>query len=201
MRKYIQITLPPEEVTGINVQSLMVDVMQALHNFFVRIKDEKDRVPIGLSFPEYDREKIRLGHIVRLHGQDALLDGLNLGNEMKNLRDYLHVSEIRPIPKAKLKGYVAYGRVHHGHGKEKLIKRRMKRFGISRQQAERDYSNYDPGRFLKYPFVVLTSTSTKKNKESPPQYPLYLKQVFMDQPGQSFFNSYGINPAAGVEYF
>jgi CRISPR-associated endonuclease Csy4 len=112
------------------------------------------------------------------------------------LDDYLHVSAPRPIPEAILKGYVAYSRIRHDHGREKLIRRRMKRHGLTREQAQQDYADYQRNPFPECPFVLLSSKSTGSQK-----YPLYLKQIFLNEPGKGHFNTYGINPSAAVEFF
>lgn len=196
MRKYVQLTLIPEEASGITAPVLMNHVMEKLHQIFVQLKNEKDRVPAGLSFPEYDQEIPALGKIIRLHAEEEVFEKMNTRRGLAALDDYLHVSAPRPVPEAKLKGYVAYSRVRHDHSRERLIRRRMKRHGLTREQAQKDYDDYERNSFPGYPFVLLSSKSTGSQK-----YPIYLKQIFLNEPGKTYFNTFGINPSAGVEFF
>ena len=78
MRKYIQISLIPDEDSGITLPVLMSHVMQKLHNLFARIKDDRDTIPFGLSFPRYDEHKLTLGDLVLVHGQEEDLAFLNV---------------------------------------------------------------------------------------------------------------------------
>jgi len=64
--------------------------------------------------------------------------------------------------------------------------------GIQFKQSEK--SLYLLLCFPAYPFVLMPSQSTGHQK-----YPLCLKQIFLEEPGQGYFNTFGINPAAGVE--
>ncbi len=196
MRKYVQISLIPDEVSGITLPVLMSHVVQALHNLFVQIKDNRGSVSYGLSFPGYDEQKPTLGNQVRVHGLEKDLHSLGLSNALDPLQDYVELSSPRQVPAAKQKGYVAYSRLRHDHGKEKLIKRRMKRHGVTREKAEEFYADYQQNYFPEYPFVMMRSASTGSQ-----QYPLYLKRVFLDTQGEGKFNTFGINPSAGVERF
>lgn len=196
MRKYIQLTLIPEEASGITAPVLMNHVMEKLHHIFVQLKDDKDRIPAGISFPEYDEKIPALGKTIRLHAEEEVFEKMDISRELAALDDYLHVSAPRPIPEARIKGYVAYSRVRHDHSRGKLIRRRMKRHGLTREQAQKDYDDYERNPFPGYPFVLLSSKSTGSEK-----YPLYLKQIFLNEPGKAHFNTFGINPSAGVEFF
>ncbi|WP_150112088.1 type I-F CRISPR-associated endoribonuclease Cas6/Csy4 [Desulfonatronovibrio hydrogenovorans] len=196
MRKYVQISLIPDEGSGVTGPVLMSHVMQALHNHFVRIKDSRETVPFGVSFPGYDEDGPVLGDKVYVHGWEKDFSSMDIPGALSNLRDYLHVTAPRPIPGSRIKGYVAYSRLRHDHGKEKLIRRRMKRHDMTREEAEEFYADYKQDFFPDCPFFVIRSTSTGNNV-----YPFYIKRHFLDSPGQGRFNTFGINSSAGVEYF
>jgi len=196
MRKYVQLTLIPEEASGITAPVLMNHVMEKLHQIFVQFKDEKDRIPVGISFPEYDEKRPALGEIIRLHAEEEVLGNMDIQSGLSGLNDYVHIPAPRPIPEAKLKGYVAYSRVRHDHSREKLIRRRMKRHGLTHERAQMDYDDYKRNSFPEYPFVLLSSKSTGSQK-----YPIFLKQIFLNESGKAHFNTFGINPFAGVEFF
>lgn len=196
MRDFIRITLMPDVSSGISAPVLMGHVMENLHLAFVQVKNGNEEIPVGISFPEYDEHAPTLGTLIRVHGLEADLNRLALEKYLGTLRDYVHITRPRPVPKARLKGYVAYTRVRHDHGKAKLIRRAMKRRNLSLDEAERAYSEYHQAYFPTYPFVLMASKSTGHLK-----YPLYLKQLFLDEPGVGSFNTFGINAQAGVEYF
>jgi len=195
MRKYIQVSLIADEVSGITLPVLMSHVMQALHKVFVEIKDSKDTIPLGISFPHYDETRSTLGNSIRIHGEVHDLSEIDLSKATIHLRDYVHVTSPRAIPGLKLKGYVAYSRIRHDHGKEKLIRRSIKRHAINREEAEALYAGYTQDFFPNYPFVLMRSGSTANI------YPIYIKRVLLESPGDGRFNTFGINPAAGVENF
>ena len=196
MRKYIQISLIPDEVSGITQPVLMSHVMQALHNSFVRLKNAGGTIPFGISFPGYNEQKPTLGDRVRVHLQEKDFSCLDVSSVMSSLQDYVHVTSPRLIPESRRKGYVSYSRLRHDHGKEKLIKRRMKRHSITREEAEEFYSDYQQVFFPSCPFVMMHSSSTGSNT-----YPLYIQRHFLDFPGEGRFNTFGINPSVGVERF
>ncbi len=195
MRKYIQITLIPEEPSGITAPVLMGYVMEKLHQLFVQIKDHSGKIPIGISFPEYDASNKSLGTLVRIHGDEEKLKYIDARKAMQSLQDYVHVSAFRGVPESRLKGHVAYARIRHDHGKDKLIRRSMRRHNLSFEAAEKAYSSYQQRHFPEYPFVLMSSKSTGHEK-----YPLYFKRIFLNNLGTSF-NTFGINPESGVEHF
>ena len=196
MRKYIQITLLPDEVSGITLPVVMSHVMQNLHCLFVRVKDNRNTVPFGVSFPGYDQSKPTLGGYVRVHGEEDDIARIDVSRALFSLQDYVHVTSPRSIPEGRQEGYVAYSRLRHDHGKEKLIRRRMKRHGVNRADAERFYSDYQQELFPEYPFVMMRSASTGNNV-----YPLFIRRIFLESSGEGRFNTFGINPSVGVERF
>lgn len=193
MRKYIEITLKPDELAGITTPVLMGHVIKKLHKMFVGIKDENDQIPIGLSFPQYNEDF--LGSIVRLHSEEENFQKIDPKRALIVLSDYVHVTNPRPLL-IDAKRYVSYRRVRHEHGKEKLIRRYMKRHDKSYEEASSHYEGYKRNRFPKDPFVCLTSNSTGRRN-----YPMYLRQQITDKPGNSKFNTFGIAPDSGVELF
>lgn len=196
MRGYVQISLLPDDVSGVTLPILMSHVMQNLHCLFVLKKDSRGTIPYGISFPHYDKEKATLGGQLRVHGEDKDFASLDVSSALSCVQDYVHVTSPRSIPRAKQKGFVAYSRIRHDHGKEKLIRRSMKRHGLSREKAEGLYLGYEQDNFPKCPFLLMRSSSTGTNV-----YPLYLNQNFLDFQGQGRFNTFGINPSVGVERF
>jgi CRISPR-associated endonuclease Csy4 len=174
----------------------MSQVMQKLHCLFVRVKDSRGTIPYGISFPRYDKQKPTLGDQLRLHGEDKYFASLDVLGALSFLKDYVHITSPRIIPEAKQKGFVAYSRLRHDHGKEKLIRRSMKRHGVSREKAEALYLEYQQHKFPNCPFVMMRSSSTGRNV-----YPLYLDQHFLDSQGRGGFNTFGISPSFGVERF
>jgi len=196
MRCYIQISLLPDEAGGVTLSVVCSNVFNLLHQAFVKIKDESGLISVGISFPEYNESSTTLGKIIRLHGEKEILSRLNLRDFFGGLQDYTHLTGIRKIPEKRIKGFVSYCRVRHGHSKAKLIRRHMKRHGVDKVTAEQNYANYTRNNFPELPFVLLYSRSTGYQK-----YPLYIKQNFIEGPGKGLFNTLGISPESGVEVF
>lgn len=194
MRKYIQLTALPDDSSGITLPVLMSQIVEKLHLLFVLQKKGNNSIPVGLSFPGYDSDSPTLGNMIRIHGQEDELDRLDVQNSLRTLRDYIHITQSRPIPVRKLKGYVSYSRVRLDHSKDKLIRRYMKRHSKTFEEAEKHYSDYQSNNPPDYPFVWIVSQSTGQ------KYPIHLKQQYLDKPGQSF-NTFGINPSSGVDFF
>ncbi len=196
MRKYLQITLLSDDAAGISTPIIMNNVIEKLHQLFVHKKDDDGFISIGISFPDYDEKKLSLGSHVRLFGPEKKLSDLQVRTNLRTLADYVHVSDLRIIPTPKVNGYVAYSRIRHDHSKDKLIRRKMKRHGLSKKETEIAYNGYKRRSFPNYPFVLIHSKSTGNQK-----YPLYLKRIFLNEPGVFRFNTFGINPFSGVENF
>jgi CRISPR-associated endonuclease Csy4 len=174
----------------------MTQVMEKLHQRFVQLKDGNNCIPLGISFPRYQMKPATLGDCVRIHGEEEALVQLEISALMASLDDYVHIAKPRPIPASKLKGYVSYARVRHDHGRGKLIRRKMKRHGLTEAEAMQAYAGYERRVFPDYPFVLMRSKSTGNQR-----YPFYLKQIEQDEPGEGIFNTFGVNVGNGVEWF
>jgi len=196
MRKYLQMTLLADDASGISTPVLMCDVIERLHHLFVRIKNDDGFITVGISFPGYDEKNMTMGSLVRLFGQEKELNDLQVRKNLMSIADYVHVSDPRIIPAPKVNGYVAYSRIRHDHNKDKLVRRKMKRHGLTNKEAEVAYAEYKRRSFPNHPFVLIRSKSTGDQK-----YPLYFKRVLLNEPGLFRFNTFGINPFAGVENF
>jgi len=73
--------------------SVFTKLHKALH--------EAKQDTIGVSFPNY---KVKLGDIVRLHGDKVTLEALQQTNWLGGLAEYCEVSDILPVPES-IEGY------------------------------------------------------------------------------------------------
>jgi CRISPR-associated endonuclease Csy4 len=90
---YIDIEVKPDDEMRENV--LLNKTFTKLHK---TLHDQK-QTAIGISFPDY---KVKLGTVIRLHGDKASLETLQQTNWLGGLSGYCEVTDILPVLK-KLK--------------------------------------------------------------------------------------------------
>ena len=103
----------------------------------------KERVPIGVSFPEYviGEKYSVLGGKLRLFAQDeATLAQFDAAKWLSRLSDYVHCTSIRPLPE-RLTGYAIYQREQPKTNKERLARRYAKRHNIDYDTALLHYGD------------------------------------------------------------
>ena len=135
MRFYCEITLLPNP--EINIHFLWSKLFGQLHLGLVEMKDEQERVPIGISFPDYVAGEKRsvLGGRCRLFAHDeATLMRFDTQKRLEHLKDYVHCTTIRPVPE-KVKGYAIYQREQPKTNQVRLAKRYAKRHDIDFETA------------------------------------------------------------------
>jgi CRISPR-associated endonuclease Csy4 len=214
MNYYIEITLI--ENSDLNLFSLWTKVFQQIHLGLVEIQDDQDRVPIGLSFPDYvTGEKYSvLGVKLRLFAKDeATLSRFNASQWLSRLSDYVHCTSIRPVPE-KLIGYAIFQREQPKTGKERLARRYAKRHNFDYETALNGTvelsvksgfnGNYDkalmryidmPHKTIATPFIRLKSLSSDK------AFCLWIKKNVVTEPSGTVFSTYGLSTASTVPEF
>jgi CRISPR-associated endonuclease Csy4 len=194
MKHYIEITLIDN--SDINLFSLWSKVFQQIHLGLVEIQDEYDRVPIGLSFPEYvTGEKFSLlGGKLRLLAKDeATLSQFNVTKWLTRLSDYVHCTSIRPVPE-KLTGYAIYQREQPKTNKERLARRYAKRHDVDYDSALKCYSAM-AHQTITSPFIRLKSLSGGN------EFCLWIKKTVVKEPSGMAFSSYGLSAVSTVPEF
>ncbi|MFA5919798.1 MAG: type I-F CRISPR-associated endoribonuclease Cas6/Csy4 [Methylococcaceae bacterium] len=194
MRFYLEITLLPNPEVGINF--LWSKVFQQIHLGLVEMQDERGRVPIGLSFPDYvTGEKYSvLGGKLRLFAKnEATLSRFNISKWLSRLSDYVHCTSIRPVPE-KLTGYAIYQREQPKTNKERLARRYAKRHNVDYDTALSCYSSM-AHQTITTPFIRLKSLSSDK------AFCLWIKKTVVTEPSGTTFSSYGLSAVSSVTEF
>ncbi|MGB7344259.1 MAG: type I-F CRISPR-associated endoribonuclease Cas6/Csy4 [Pirellulaceae bacterium] len=196
----------------ISVGFLVGKVMDVVHLALVNASSGASQCPIGISFPEYrdlgskgadalvdDEEagverSVPIGSKIRLFSrQESDLQGLDLGTQLKRLSDYVHLTSIRQLRRKGVK-YAVYKRCQPKSSKERLIRRQMKRQGLSETQASELYRDFRP-RHSRLPYVNMKSHSSGE------RFRLYIERQYVDPSDQWGFSTYGLSSQVAVPEF
>lgn len=195
MKFYQDITLLPDPET--DLYFLWQKVYQQIHLALVEVKDEQDQVATGLSWPNYRYSKAskHLGNKVRVFAEtEAQLSSLNLDKWLSRFSDYVHITQMRPIPE-KIEGHVCFSRVNAKSSKENIARRKAKRENIAYETALAAIANVDIKR-PDLPFIALASLSSDQ------RFPLFIAQgKIQSEPQLGSFNTYGLSNQATVPWF
>lgn len=168
-------------------------LMDALYAKFHRVLVKIGTSTIGVSFPGYQLTPLSLGSTMRLIGPPAELARL-MGNDwLSGLRDYTTVSGSSPVPAETQ--HRTMRRIQAKSNPERLMRRQMRRHGLSEEQARKQYEGMTP-ESLRLPFVTLASASTGQ------AFRLFLQldePVAQGQAGE--FNAYGLSASATLPWF
>ncbi len=183
MRYYIDIRVwkNPE----IPSQVLLNTLFEKMH----LILAEQKRTDVGVSFPEISKT---LGDVLRLHGSKEALESVAAHRFFNAMRDYAQVGRIMEVPAGAGSGNVT--RVQAKSNVERLRRRRMKRHGISEEQAVNDIPD-TAAETLNLPFISLHSRSTGQ------KFRLYVSQKMCDESRKGEFSAYGLSGSATVPIF
>jgi len=183
MDYYIDIEIKPD--TYMRESPLMNLVYTKLHKALVNLGSEQ----IGVSFPGY---KIKLGRLLRLHGDKADLNNLHSLNWLGGIAGYCKISDVMNVP-AEVK-YRTISRIRTNMSKSKL--ERLKRRSSITPAEEKLYKAKMFAQGLDNPYLDLESGSTgQKHRRFIHFGPL------LDQPVEGKFDSYGLSQVATVPWF
>ncbi|MDR1648399.1 MAG: type I-F CRISPR-associated endoribonuclease Cas6/Csy4 [Zoogloeaceae bacterium] len=198
-----------------SVPQLMSILFTRLHLALVNLNS----TDIGVSFPdvvqlepETDKQKLTVGARLRLHADANRLQVVMQYIRLNDLRDYLQIGNISPIPKQVQ--YCQVSRVIPKSPPDRLLRRQMRRHpeyhsredarraAIQRLVKERNVSEeaaskqVDRVQKCGLPFVSLKSQSTNQ------PFRLFIKHdLSVSQPRTGSFNSYGLSASATVPWF
>ena len=204
MKVYQEIKLL--ESPEIPLHFLWSKVFQQIHLGLVEMQEEKGRVPIGLSFPEYviGEKYSVLGSKLRLFANDeAGLKQFDTAKWLARLSDYVHYTSIRPVPE-KLIGYATYQREQPKTNPERLARRYARRLAEREKRAEvnADYetalTQYSKRHLqtINSPFIQLKSLSSVNN------FCIWVKKVpVAAQSSTTHFSTYGLSSISTVPEF
>jgi CRISPR-associated endonuclease Csy4 len=167
-------------------------VMNLLYNKLHKALVQTGSTDIGVSFPDFDNKRNRLGERLRLHGTDVHLKNLIANLTLSALLDYLRVGDVQEIPKRV--SYVTVKRVQCKSSAERLRRRIIKRCQLS----DEDALNRIPDSVQKQstlPYVTLKSDSTGQF------FRLFIDQQIAENPVIGTFNAYALSNGATVPKF
>lgn len=192
MKVFIDITLLPSDDIGHHF--LWEKVYQQVHLALVENRDSSGGSFVGISFPEFNAEKHRLGRKLRVLAPDSTtLDMLNIQRWLERLTDYAHVASARDVP--QIINHVRFSRLKvKGGNPERFARRAAKRQDISFEKALEERKAMVSER-TKAPFVW-TKSHTNGNR-----FPLFVDQKFVAEEEEGRFCCYGFSKTATVPWF
>jgi len=194
MNYYIEITLLPH--SEIEWAFLWEKVYQQLHLGLVAMKNEQERVPIGVSFPSRSVTRHHLGNNLRLFAKTKnVLEDFDAQNCFKNLSDYLHLRSIQEVPR-NVKGYGCFYRIQAQHNNEYLARRKTKakKNALTFDDALKHFALREEP-FINAPFVYVKSSSTGE------RFPLLIGYQEKEQGDYQDFSYYGLSRQSTVPVF
>ena len=197
MHYYIEITLIKN--ADISPYFIWSKLYTQLHLAFVELKDEQNRVAVGVSFPEYQydtkTQKGFLGDRLRIFADtEDRLEQLNISKHLARLMDYVHIARIREVPTNRITGYVQFSRIREKGSVGKLSRRYAKYKNVSLEEAVQHYQSYKR-QLSTLPFIQLKSMS---NKEA---FRLFIAKKIVTDAVSDHFNVYGLSHTASVPEF
>lgn len=193
MKYYIEITLL--QSIEIPLYFLWEKVYQQIHLALVESKDSNSKVFIGTSFPEYDEEKHQLGTKLRLFSVSMdELEKLDISKWLFRLKDYVHFTGIREIPKV-VDGYALFKRIQTKSSNLRLARRKAKREGINYKEAISFFTKHQE-KTSRAPYIQMKSQSSDKRYRLIIGYEKSEKNISVDG-----FSSYGLSSNCSVPVF
>ena len=191
MQVYIDITLLPGDDIGHHF--LWEKLFQQVHLALVEHKDAEGKSPFGITFPEFNAEKNRLGRKLRIFAADqAAMDHLALPRWLERLSDYVHTTSIRSVPE-RIEQTVRYCRLQKKSNPERLIRRAARRQGVSVEEARAQRKDSNP-QWTKAAYIWVTSLSSGE------RFRLFIRQETGGElEDGSHFTAYGLS--CGTEGF
>lgn len=199
---YQEITCLPDH--EISVGFVMGKVMEVIHFALVNASIDKQTCPIGISFPEYrvlgeempeGACTLPIGSKIRLfsRAEDDLLR-MNLAGSLQRFSDYVHWTSVRLLER-RISGFAVYKRCQPKSSKERLMRRQMKRKGISETEVQQQYATFEP-RYSKLPYLNLLSHSTGE------RFRLYVDRCDGKAEMEEWnFTTYGLSASTAVPQF
>ncbi len=206
--------LPNAEVsTGFLIGRLM----HAIHLTLVESTPAGQSSAVGVSFPDYRLGKpgVRgrrtaesppgeegvalqvgppIGARVRLFARDAAtLGGLRWSRSMTGLGDYIERTAPRPVGD-RVTRFAAFARHQPGGSPERLMRRAMRRHGLTEAQARQRYAGYRDQR-CDLPYVDMRSESSGS------RFRLFIERREVPPSDRWGFSTYGLSPHVPLPLF
>lgn len=192
MNYYQEVSLFPN--ADIALYFIWQKMFQQIHLALAENKSAENASAIGVAFPEYDAAKFALGTKLRLFAENKqLMEQMQSEKWLNRLRDYVHVSSIKPVPN-NLEGYACFKHIKLKGNKEKLARRRAKRKGETVQQALAHFEGFEE-QHSKLPYINMTSQTNGQ------QFRLFIGKQVREQPTTGLFSCYGLSNTITVPLF
>jgi len=193
MDNYINIQIKPDAEKRENI--LLNEAFTKLHKALHELK----QTSIGVSFPNY---KLKLGDVIRLHGDKVSLQTLQQSNWLGGLAGYCEASNILPMPE-KIVGYRTVSRKQPTMTLKKLKKRvsYQKENGTLKTDEdvrtyERQYKEKMYASSLDNPYLELQSASNGN------LYRVFIEiSEAQDKSSIGDFNYFGLSKTATIPWF
>jgi len=192
MNYYQEIALLPN--ADINLYFIWQKLYQQIHLALVENKTAGNASAIGVGFSEYNADKYSFGTKLRLFSEDKKsLEQMHFEKWFNRLRDYVHLSHIKPVPE-KLAAHACFKHIKLKGNKEKLARRRAKRKGETLQQALAHFEDFEKQR-SKLPYINMTSQTNGQ------RFRLFIEKQVMEQPQSGLYSCYGLSNTTTVPLF
>ena len=200
MKYYREIKLFDE--TEIPLGFLWSKVYTQIHLALVEIKDNNDRVDVGVSFPKYGDEMFPLGDTLRLFApSEDRMKALKLEHHLQRLMDYVSLAPIKEVPD-DVKKYAMFKRVRFkSHAQiRRSAKRRAERESIPYEMALKEYEEtakkYEKLKCEnRLPYINVQSLSNGNRMK------LFIEKVASKEAKDGDFSTYGLSDRATVPIF
>lgn len=191
MQYYQDITLLPDE--GASVNFLWGKVFAALHLALAEQKNAHGVTSIAVAFPQYGETS--LGNKLRVLAEEQpVLELLAVKQVLRRFDEYVHITGIRNIPAARIKGYAVYSRYQPDSSVHQKARRYSARHqDISYEQALAMMKSKD--RTTKLPYIQLRSMTNHN------PFRLFIKKTAAEPAGCREFGSYGLSANSPVPEF
>jgi len=187
MSHYIDLRIRP--MPEVAPEHVLEKVFTKIHLALVASK----RSDIGLSFPGVDEKRPDLGDLLRLHGSETALSELLESARLAAWRDYLVLSEIKPIPEGC--SFRLVSRVQVKNGLEARRRRLARRHNLSLAEAASRMPD-SVRQWSRLPYIKMRSGSTGQS------FRLFIKHgPVSSRPCPGFFNAYGLSQEATIPWF
>ena len=195
MNYYVDIKLLTD--TEITLGFIWKKLYAQIHLALVEVRDDKNLVSIGLSFPKYSDDRF-LGDTLRLFATTKEeLEALDLNHWLGRLLDYLTISEIKEVP-SSVSEFVSFKRKQFKINTERLARRQAKRKGISFEEALKNYENFDEEERKKknrLPYINVKSLSSDREMK------LFIEKSKLKEVKKGLFSTYGLSSESTVPWF
>lgn len=203
MKCYQEITLIDQ--AEISPYFLWSKIYTQLHIAFAEQTDEQQKIPFGVSFPQYVYEKIDgkksrigIGKKIRIFAQsEAAMETLNIRKWLDRFPDYVHITGVRPVPE-KVTGYAVYKRKQVKTNAERLARHRVKRGDIGFDEALNRYRQVVTTTDLPYVQMLSLSTSDEQDKK---YFKLFIEKQITEKSETQVFSTYGLSSVSTVPEF